>query len=350
MTSIITKDVDTSSQKKLLEIAAAHAKQQRSADEQAALAQGTQIEAAQKRFREAFWKEIDKHPDGSRIQADAHAAARALKALASEKPDKNIRTKRIKSVRESLDETEKKYRELINTAAKSAINDDAYLAAVLKAIKREPAKMKKKGHGGFSFFFKPDFDLSHLHFPAQTSFVLEPPFEQDADVIEETNLLIGIDSFPSADADSGAVFADCGSADAGYHMARAQLGGFLTIPAGFTTLTLQARIVDVNASVWAFAVGASWASVGGIAEVTSTANNSTNRHETSIAYVVAPVIFYAEDDFIGAHVINAEFPISSNGGDILVTAGLKCDTWAAGIGAAVSTNLGAVSKISVKIS
>jgi hypothetical protein len=132
MTSIITKNVDTSSQKKLLEIAAAHAKQQRSADEQAALAQGAQIEAAQKRFREAFWKEINKHPDGSRIQADAHAAARALKALASEKPDKNTRTKRIKSVRDSLDETEKKYRrELINTAAKSAINDDAYLAAVL---------------------------------------------------------------------------------------------------------------------------------------------------------------------------------------------------------------------------
>jgi hypothetical protein len=150
-----------------------------------------------------------------------------LKALASEKPDKNTRTKGIKSVRESLDETEKKYRELINTAAKGAIDDDAYLAAMLKAIKREPAKMKKKGHGGFSFFFKPEFDLSHLHFPAQTSFVLEPPFEQDADVIEETNLLIGIDSFPSADADSGAVFADCGSADAGYHMARAQLDGFL---------------------------------------------------------------------------------------------------------------------------
>jgi hypothetical protein len=34
MTSIITKDVNTSSQKKLLEIAAAHAKHQRSADEQ----------------------------------------------------------------------------------------------------------------------------------------------------------------------------------------------------------------------------------------------------------------------------------------------------------------------------
>jgi len=350
MTSIITKDVNASSQKKLLEIAAEHAKRQRSAEEQAALAQGARIEAAQKRFREVFWKEIDKDPDGSKIQADAHAAARALKALASEKPDKNTRTKGIKSIRDALDETEKKYRKLINAAAKSAISDDAYLAAMLEAIKRKPAKMKKKGHGGFSFFFKPDFDLSHLRFPAQTSFVLEPPFEQDADVIEETNLLIGIDSFPSADADSGAVFADCGSADAGYHMARAQLGGFLTIPAGFTTLMLQARIVDVNASVWAFAVGASWASVGGIAEVTSTANNSTNRHETSIAYVVAPVIFYAEDDFAGAHVINAEFPISSNGGDILVTAGLKCDTWAAGIGAAVSTNLGTVSKISVKIS
>jgi hypothetical protein len=207
MTSIITKDVNTSSQKKLLEIAAAHAKQQKSADEKAALAQGAQIEAAQKRFREAFWKEIDKHPDGSKIQAEAHAAAGALKALASEKPDKNTRTKGIKSVRESLDETEKKYRELINTAAKSAIDDDACLAAMLKAIKREPAKMKKKRHSGFSFFFKPDFDLPHLHFPAQTSFVLEPPFEQDADVIEETNLLIGIDSFPSADADSGAVFA-----------------------------------------------------------------------------------------------------------------------------------------------
>jgi hypothetical protein len=172
MTSIITKDVDASSQKKLLEIAAAHAKRQRSADEQAALTQGAQIEAAQKRFREAFWKEIDKDPDGSKIQAEAHAAARALKALGSAKPDKNTRTKGIKSILDALDQTEKKYRELINAAAKSAISDDAYLAAMLKAIKREPAKMKKKGHGGFSFFFKPDFDLSHLHFPAQTSFVL----------------------------------------------------------------------------------------------------------------------------------------------------------------------------------
>jgi hypothetical protein len=106
----------------------------------------------------------------------------------------------------------------------------------------------------------------------------------------------------------------------------------------------------VSAQVLAFALGAGWASSGGIAEVTSITSNSTIRHETSINYVVAPLFFYAEDDFSGPHTINAEFPISSNGGEILVTAGLKCDTWAAVVAVSSATATGTVSKINVKVS
>ena len=88
----------------------------------------------------------------------------------------------------------------------------------------------------------------------------------------------------------------------------------------------------------------------GIAEVTSLDNNSVTRRETSINYVVAPAIFYARDEFTGPHIINAEFPISSTGGDVLVTAGLKCDAWAAGVGAGFALASGKVSKITVQIS
>ena len=89
---------------------------------------------------------------------------------------------------------------------------------------------------------------------------------------------------------------------------------------------------------------------GGIAEVTSLANNAVIRRETSINYVVAPLLFYARDEYEGPHLVNAEFDILDEGGEILVTAGLKCDAWGALAGGGIASTGGNLSKITVEIS
>ena len=184
----------------------------------------------------------------------------------------------------------------------------------------------------------------------QTSFSLTSPFDPDAAVTEQFTALVGVGFGADATPDSGRVFVSAGAPIAGFQMARAQLGGFVTLPSGFSTLKMQAKLTGVHANVTAFAIGASWASSGGIAEVTSLSSNAVQRRETSINFVVAPVIFFAHDLFEGPHVINAEFDISDQGEEILINAGLKADVWGAGVGGGVTTAGAEVSKITFEIS
>ena len=258
--------------------------------------------------------------------------------------------KGLAELREASKEIERKFRSSILNAAKQTIDKDRYAAAILKAIKRKPVKLKKGPYGAITIIgFTPNWKIPVLTFPAKTSFTLEPPYDPEV-VTEQFDALVGFGD-ASADASDGEVDVSSFSGVAGYHMSRAQVGAFLTIPSGFRKLTLQARISSIASSVGADALGgASWASTGGIAEVTSLADNSVTRRETSINYVVAPVIFWATDVFDGPHIINAEFPISRDGGDIFVTAGLKCDVWAAAISGTGSIANGLVSKIKINIS
>lgn len=349
MPSLITRGVSTSSHKKLIELVSVNAQRQKTSDEKAALELGANIDAAQKNFREAFWREINKLPDGQTIRQKSDDATNAFKSLVSKKPDKSTLEKGITTVREALDGIEKSYRSTISSAVKRAVDQDKYSTALLKAIKRKPNKLKKGPYGGFVMNFDPSWTIiKNLRFPPTTSFTLEQPFDPDANVTEVSSALAGV-TFADSSVD-GSVSGSSTAVFAGYQMARGQVGAFLTIPSGFSTLTLQARIVSVRSDLSAFALGASWASSGGIAEVTSTANSSVTRRETSIRYVVAPLLFYAHDLFNGPHVINAEFPIPSDGGEILVTAGLKCDTWAAVAAGSLAFLSGTVSKITVKVS
>ena len=66
--------------------------------------------------------------------------------------------------------------------------------------------------------------------------------------------------------------------------------------------------------------------------------------------MVAPVIFYVSDVFEGTHIINAEFDISDEGDEILVTAGLKVDCWAVAAGGAFAFTIDHVAKITVELS
>jgi hypothetical protein len=345
MPSLIKDGVSASSRKRLIELASKNSARQPAGDRETAVAKGAQIEAAQTRFREAFWKQIDSHPEGAKIRKESGDAINALRELVGKKFNKDDREKVIVSVREALDQIEKRRKSAISTAAKNAINQDKYVAAMLKAIKRKPVKLKKGTFGGLSMSFEPDLRLLNLRFPTQTSFTLEPPFDPNATVTELTSVDVGA-AFPA----DGSIFVSAFAEVAGYQMNRAQVGAFLTIPSGFSTLTLQARILDVDADVWAFALGAAWASSGLIAEVTSTADSSVTRRETTINFVVAPLLFYARDEFTGPKIMNAEFPISRQGGEILVTAGLKCDVWAAVVAASTAFVSGVTSKITVKVS
>jgi hypothetical protein len=349
-TSLFTREVSASSRKKLVEIAATNAERQQRADEQSARAQSAEIEAVQGRYRDALWSELGKHPDGQAIRSEFDNAVMAFRELVSRKPDRKTLQKGLATLQKTLDGIDKGHRSAVLNASKRAIDQDKYFEAMLKAIKRKPDKLRKGRHGALKITFKPEWQIPVLRFPPQTSFTLIAPFDHDADVTEQFSALLGLGGQPTADDSTGLVDIQSLASAAGYQMERAQLGAFLTIPSGFSTLTLQAKITQVFADVIAFAGGAAWASCGGIAEVTSLDNNSVIRRETSINSVVAPVLFYARDIFNGPHVINAEFPISHNGGDILVTAGLKGDAWGAGLADALASADGTVSKITIKIS
>jgi len=264
--------------------------------------------------------------------------------------------KEFEALRKTLGGIEKEHGAMLHLAAIRVFRRDQYVALMLKALKRHGRIRLKEGKFGAlrMRFISPwaELHLPILRLRPQTSFVIQAPFDPDATVRETFTALMGVSvGNASADPNSGFVDTNAGGGEAGYQMQRGQLGAFLTLPSGFTTLKLQARITGVDAFVFALAMGASWASCGGIAEVTSTANSTTIRRETSIRSVIAPLLFFASDEFEGLHIINAEFPISNQGGEVLVNAGLKCDIWNAGIvAAAMGTASGTVSKLAVQIS
>ena len=174
-----------------------------------------------------------------------------------------------------------------------------YVGAIFKAFeKRGRIELKELRYAGLAMKFRSDWaELSEIweslgpwQPPPQTSFVLEPPYDDEAILTEAFSAVFAASGYHDANT-GGGIQLHAGAVDGGYQMARGQVGGFLTIPSGFSTLKLQARITNVSAEVIAFALGASWASSGGIVEVTPLTNSGVTRHETSINYVVAPLLF-----------------------------------------------------------
>jgi hypothetical protein len=356
MPSIIRAGVKAESRKKLIERWKANAAQEAAKASKEAEALGARAEAAQGRSREAFLAALGSDPGTRSLRKELASIEKAIVAL-SKRPattpaQQRAVQKELEKLRNSMDALESEHRAPLMQAYQRLVKPDAYRAAMLKAFKKPGRiEMKELRFGGFRLLWIPPWldriDWTTITNP-RTSFTFEPPYDEDAVVSEELSVLIGA-AHASPNADTGRVSSNIFAADAGYQMARAQLGAFLTIPAGFETLKLQARVVDISASVTALAVGASWASSGTIAEITDFTSNTTRRAEGSINYVVAPVIFYAHDVFEGPSIFNAELEISGEGGEILVTAGLKCDVWAAGLGGGIASISGTVEKITVEV-
>lgn len=357
MPSVIKAGVKAESRKKLIALWQANAAKEAERASREAAALGTRLEAAQGKAREAFLRALDGNRGTRTIRKELEAIDKAVRALGKQPArtaaQRRALEKELMKLRGAADAIEKTHRAALLDAFEKSVRADTYRGAMLKAA-RKPGRleMKEGRFGGMRLNWIPQ-QLDYIDWEAltnpQTSFAFEPPYDDDATVSEEFSALAG---FAEADpeADSGDIFVTAFSVIAGYQMARAQLGAFLTIPSGFETLRLQARIVDIRADVTAFAiVGGSWASSGPIAEVTDFTSNSTKRVEGSINYVVAPLLFYTQDIFEGPTIFNAEIEIPDEGGEILVTAGLKCDVWAAlpaGTYAIVSGN---VEKITVEL-
>jgi hypothetical protein len=285
------------------------------------------------------------------------AVDKAVVALLKRPPrnaaERRALEKELQKFRGAADAIEKTHRSALLDAFKNAVSAETYRSAMLKAAKKPGRlEMKERRFGGMWLNWDSSrldlIDWDTLTHP-ERSFTFEPAYDDDATVTEEFRALVG-ETNTDADATTGEVELKALCFAAGYQMSRVQLGAFLTIPSGFEALRLQARIVDIRAHVIAFAmIGGSWASSGPIAEVTDFASNSTKRVEGSINYVLAPLLFYADDLFEGPTVFNAEFEIPDEGGEILVTAGLKGDAWAALISSTGSFVNGTVEKITVEL-
>jgi hypothetical protein len=253
MPSLITRGVKASSRKNLIALAEANARRQRAADKKEARAHANQIDAAQASFRLAFRKELEKHPGGKAVRKECDDAIKAIQALVKRRPtsaqQRSEIEKELESIRRTLDSIDKEHGITLRDAAQRAINRRAYLGAIFKAFeKRGRIELKEHRYAGLAMKFTPYWgELLETWEPSpQTSFIVEPPFDADASVAEQFSALVGV-AIPAVNENSGRVFVDAAAPVAGYQMARAQLGAFLTIPAGFSTLRLQARITSVNA-------------------------------------------------------------------------------------------------------
>jgi len=346
--SLITRNVSAASRKKLIDIAETNARNRTAEDEKSGIAEGEAFKAAQARPRASLLTAVGKHPDGKALRSELEQAQTEIeRILKSHAKNRDALRNEIAPILKHMDELERRHASLL-AETEHVINRERYVPAIVKAVaKHGRMKLRERRFGGVKLRFEPH-PFPPLRTSPQTSFVIEPPFDKDAHITEHFSALVGA-AIADLDDGTGDVFATAGAADAGYQMARAQVGAFLTIPSGFSTLTVQARITSIDALVFAFAVGASWASSGGIAELTAIGTNDLIRREDGINYVVAPLIFYASDEITGTHVLSAQFPISQDGGDFMLNAGLKCDTWAAALAGSGASVRGIVSKIPVHI-
>ena len=357
MPSVIRAEVKAELRGELLALWKANAARDAILASRKAAGLGARLEAAQGKSRVAFLKALDGNRSTRGIRKAMASIDKSVKALAK-RPVRNAAQRHAleQALQESCGEAdaiEKTHRSALLDAFENTVSAESYRRAMLKATKKPGRLEMKEGRFGW---MRLNWDLSRLDLidwnvltHPQHSFAFEPPYDDGATVSEEFSALAGI---PGAEPDaiSGSVSISAFSVVAGYQMARAQLGAFLTIPSGFGTLRLQARIVDIRADVMAWAIpGGSWASSGPIAEVTDLTSSSTRRVEGSINYVVAPLLFYAKDLFEGATVFNAEFDIPAAGGEILVTAGLKCDVWSALLSGNSAVVDGTVEKITVEL-
>lgn len=358
MPSVIKPGVKAESRKKLIERWKAYAAKDSAKAARDAKALGVKLEAAQKKVRAAFLGELDSNRSTRTIRKELASIDKAVQSLvkrpATTSAQRRAVEKELKKFRVRVDAIESAHRSAVTEAYQRAVKPDSYRTAMLKALKRSGRRIEMKDlrYSG-SWFSMIHESLEHIDWTSlshpQNSFTLEPSYDDDATVSEEFKALFGL-AEATHDANVGTVDLDTFASVAGYMMARAQFGAFLTIPSGFEKLKLQARIVDISARVTAWAVvGGSWASSGTIAEVTDVASNTTRRVEASINYVAAPLLFLAVDTFEGPSILNAEFEVPHEGGEILVTAGLKCDVWAALPSATQTLATGRVEKITVEL-
>jgi hypothetical protein len=356
MPSIIKAGVKAESRKRLIALWKANAANEVARMSRDASALGKRLGVAQDKAREAFLKALDDYRGAKAFHKEMAAIDKAIRALAKRPTLSPAQLgaieKELQKLRDAADAIEKTHRPALLDAFGKRVSADTYRGGLLKAMKKPGRLVLKEGrYGGLINldWITSRFELltwTVLTNP-ETSFAFTPAYDDDAVVANASSTLAGTAS-AATDPTHGSVSVFCCTAIAGYQMARSQVGAFLTIPSGFETLRLQARIVDIRSDVMAIAiVGGSWASTGTIAEVT-VANNTT-QVEGSINYVVAPLVWYAQDSFKGSTVLNAEFEIPSGGGDILVTAGIKSDVWAAVEAGTSSLAGGTVEKITVEL-
>ncbi|TAH38043.1 MAG: hypothetical protein EYC70_05305 [Planctomycetota bacterium] len=357
MPSVIKAGVKPESRKKLIALWKAAAAKEAAGASREAAALGRRLESAQGKARAALLKALDGNRATRRIRKEVAAIDKAARALGARPARTAVQRRAVEKellkLRNAADAIEKAHRRSLLDAYEKSAATDAYRNAVIRAARRSGRlEMKERNYGGLWLRWAPP-GLDMIDWEAlknlQTSFTFEPPYDDDATVTEEFSALAG-GAFAFGDAGTGSVSANAVAVIGGYQMARTQHGAFLTIPSGFDMLRIQVRLVDIKARVIAWAVvGGSWSSTGPIAEVTDLASNNTRRVEGSINYVVAPLLWYSQDIFEGPLVFNAEIEIPEEGGEILVTAGMKCDVWAALPAASVADSEGVVEKITVEL-
>ena len=177
------------------------------------------------------------------------------------------------------------------------------------------------------------------------SFTFGKPFDDGGQHTAKSLITFVVDANFSAV--KGTANINCDGGWAGGSSARAVVGSYLTLPAGYSTLNVTAKVEVTYLARAIGMVGVSYAGSDAIVELLGT-DNSVLTEAQLITWALAPVGWTQENEGEDTYFVNATFEIPSSGGEYMIRAGLRGNAWAAGNGYAYSSGNSEVLEIGVE--
>jgi hypothetical protein len=140
----------------------------------------------------------------------------------------------------------------------------------------------------------------------------------------------------------------CDGGWAGGSTARAIVGSLFTVPAGYSTLNVIAKVKVTYLARAIGLAGVSYAGSDAIVELLGT-DKSVLTEAQLVTWALAPVGWYQENEGEDTYYVNANFEIPNSGGEYMIRAGLRGNAWAAGNGYAFSSGNSEVIEIGVGV-
>lgn len=180
--------------------------------------------------------------------------------------------------------------------------------------------------------------------PAAQTLELGTPYAYEVEVNG------GCNECTFGDVVAGSMFADRWSIFLGWGAFQGGLAHVVDVPAGYSTLrvTSEMEITDYEVTAFSDLIGAGQASASAVLEVFH-GNNVECEVRQQQAYVIAPIIWFAQDSGQGVAVMECTVEVDPAGGQYVITNLVEAQTFAAGTNLANSSISGQMQGLTVEL-